>query len=392
MLWLGSLLALGRTARSAAGDDGKRGCHSSSLKVLDGRNHAVCACVGDRTVCVPGSTKCLVARNLETPKEDMRHSQLIRQSWPTRITPNMSSILPFPNKLQGFRPACKDCKCVAPCKETVFVLGCGHSGTTYLTRLIGAHPAYSAIMAETGWFSTYGGTRVAFESFRKESVGCGRAGKRVLVEKTPKHVLSINSILKHFPSARVLFMYRDGRDVALSLAKRFQYPLENRFAMCMAAGRWVTDNRAASAFSADARVLSVQYEELIADPHGTVDRIFTFLEHQPAPPEVHRQFEQRANLTWGRLAPVLEEPKTRPPGGPDAAVVNKHLRNWQINQLLYDGRGKWIAALTDAHLKGLYECHGFAALMKEFGYISKVNKSQWYDRTTNNTKPQEAKS
>lgn len=112
-------------------------------------------------------------------------------------------------------------------------------------------------MAETGWFSTYGGTRVAFESFRRESVACGRSGARVLVEKTPKHILSLELIFEHFPSSKVVLIYRDGRDVALSLARRFKYSLDNPSAMCAAATRWVRDNRAAKPHLTDPRVVTV---------------------------------------------------------------------------------------------------------------------------------------
>jgi hypothetical protein len=94
--------------------------------------------------------------------------------------------------------------------------------------------------------------------------------------------------------------------------------------------RWITDNRAADPYLTDNRIHIIRYEHLIADPHGTADHIFRFLENKPAPSEVHRQFDQQANLTWGRLDPVLNEPKERPTGGPAAAVINKHLRNWQV--------------------------------------------------------------
>jgi hypothetical protein len=189
-------------------------------------------------------------------------------------------------------------------------------------------------MAETGWFSTYGGTRVAFESFRRESVACGRSGARVLVEKTPKHILSLELIFEHFPSSKVVLIYRDGRDVALSLARRFKYSLDNPSAMCAAATRWVRDNRAAKPHLTDPRVVTVRYERLVAEPHAVVDDIFSSLEGTLAPPEVHAQFNQSGNLSWARLQPIRVEPlphlAVEQPVNNVTLYENRHLRNWQV--------------------------------------------------------------
>jgi hypothetical protein len=92
-------------------------CPQSSLVVDDGTGRPVCACAGEHTVCVAGDVKCITARDLDATTVS-KHSELIRQAWPTIITPNMSSVLPFPNKLQGFRPTCTVRHIIDMCSPT----------------------------------------------------------------------------------------------------------------------------------------------------------------------------------------------------------------------------------------------------------------------------------
>lgn len=279
---------------------------------------------------------------------------------------------------------CQGCKCVSTCKKIVFIVGCGHSGTTYATRILGAHPRYHAILAETGWFSTYGGSRVAFESFRKEAVSCARAGKTTLVEKTPKHVRYLSEILRVFPEARIIFVVRDGRDVALSLAKRYQYSMNSKVSICLAGMRWTLDNLAAQHYLNASNVHVMRYEDLVANPHGTADELFQFLEHTDAPSEVHHEFGTLGELRWGRIPPVSAKPKegmTQRTKRGRVVAINKHLRNWQVNQPLYDGRGQWTKNFTNQQLTWLYNCVNFKKQMFKFGYLDQQNKSQWFAKS-----------
>src|SRR5262249_6067540 len=47
----------------------------------------------------------------------------------------------------------------------------------------------------------------------------GREHVAYLGDKTPQHLLVLPQVLKVFPQAKILVIYRDGRDVALSLSK-----------------------------------------------------------------------------------------------------------------------------------------------------------------------------
>ena len=109
-------------------------------------------------------------------------------------------------------------------------------------------------------------------------------------------------------------------------------------------------------------------------------RIFNFLEGAPAPEEVLSQFKAASELKWGNVG---VQTGADPPAHTHNGVVNKHYRNWQVNQPLFDGRAQWAKAdsgLTDKMLKELYSCPMFTDLMISNGYLDRNNESQWYDR------------
>lgn len=94
-------------------------------------------------------------------------------------------------------------------------------------------------------------------------------------DKTPSYVLSIDEILAVWPNARVLNMVRDGRDVALSII-----PLPFGGNNVWAAGRdWARGIRAGVAAAArhPEQVLTVRYEDLVADPQVEIPRVCDFL-------------------------------------------------------------------------------------------------------------------
>jgi hypothetical protein len=306
--------------------------------------------------------------------------ELSVQPWSQKISLEMPSLWPSREKVEGFDPACTECECRSSCNRIVFVVGCGHSGTTYMTKLLGSHLKYHAILQETGWFSELKGSAAAFERFRQASVECGRIGKMVLVEKTAKHVMFIKRILQLFPnSAKIVLMVRDGRDVTLSVAKRYRRDGVS-FRPCTEATRWTMDNAMARQFFKKKGIIhQVRYEDLIADASGTMNRVFQHLEGENAPPEVLSQFESASTLEWGKVKPQTGDP---PPA--DSGVVNKKYRNWQINQKLFDGRGQWAdpkTGFTDEQLRDLYACPQFEEYMKLFGYFNVENKTSWYDRS-----------
>ena len=86
----------------------------------------------------------------------------------------------------------------------VFIVGCGHSGTTVVLRLLGRLGGFHALQYESNW--ALARDPVAKISQLEASVGGYR-----LVEKTPKHVFELGKIFRARPLCKVIVCYRDGR-------------------------------------------------------------------------------------------------------------------------------------------------------------------------------------
>lgn len=393
------LLSIGATSSSSSSSPP---CPADSeLLGKDEHGEDVCGCtqsakVGSSsggTLCVGPKGECRWGRRSDAvgmwPREPHNKQEkkqywndLKMLPWQEKISPATPSLWPSREKVEGFHPTCPDCKCASSCNNIVFIIGCGHSGTTYMTRLLGAHPKYHSIMQETGWFSAMMGTGAAYERFRQESVNCGRNGKVVLVEKTARHILYLKRILQLFPgTAKILMMVRDGRDVTYSVAKRYNRT-GDLLQPCTESVRWTLDNNAARPYFKKKKMFKrVRYEDLVANPKETMDDVFQFLEGEPAPPDVLAQFDSAASLKWGNVKAQAGEV---PPPVSTGGLVNKHYRNWQMNQPLFDGRGQWSkgeAAFSNDQLKLLYSCPRFADMMVMMGYLDVANESMWYDRS-----------
>ena len=108
-------------------------------------------------------------------------------------------------------------------------------------------------------------------------------------DKTPRYARELPSLLRLFPQARFVNILRDPRDVTMSRMHHARRTgLEDRVAEGSAArtqfvrdsGKvWLETVTAVSAFAAEnpGRLLSVRYEDMLADPAREACRIFQFL-------------------------------------------------------------------------------------------------------------------
>lgn len=199
--------------------------------------------------------------------------------------------------------------------RVVYLIGSSRSGTTWLQRMLGAHPEVASPQ-ETDLFSRYivsmlstwqsqlpddesvwrsrrykglPGiiTREQFLSSLQDWVGeiyrsvlSNKASAEVLLEKNPEYSLYIDDILQLVPNASFIHLIRDGRDVSASLTRvasawgDWWAPRET----ANAARRWrqyVEASRRAS--SAPGGYLEVRYEALAGSSGAcTLNNVFTF--------------------------------------------------------------------------------------------------------------------
>jgi hypothetical protein len=235
-------------------------------------------------------------------------------------------------------------------RSPVFVAGCGHTGTTLMATILGSHSEIYTIPNETALFF---GTDTPEEiwDFLETSRQRAAPDKVMTCEKTPPHVHCIDKIQRLFPAARIMLMVRDGRDVVASLCRR-------NLSVALAIDRWVHDTTATVAAMASPQVRIVKYEALVEDPVRVISAICAF---------VGVRFEERM-LRFHEAAPHwFGLTETAPVDGLRHDDV-RVLRNWQVHQPLFDGRGRWHAELGPADLSRLHRAG--AGLMRQLGYDS----------------------
>jgi hypothetical protein len=245
-------------------------------------------------------------------------------------------------------PAVKVTRDEPELRPPIFILGCGHSGTSLLVRVLGAHSRIAAIPFESNFALKWPASCRESQQFFAHAEKYTRAmGKARWLEKTPRHIYRIAEILRYFPEAKIVLMIRDGRDVACSIRDRYG---------SLEAGihRWVEDNEAGRKFWTHPNVRVVRYEELVADFEKTVREIVAFVGEEFE--EGMLRFHETAQYFF---ASRIEKPR-------DIFGENHELyRNWQINQPLFDGRGKW-RQMTEEE-KRLVKAKAYG-MLAELGY------------------------
>ena len=208
----------------------------------------------------------------------------------------------------------------------IFIFGCPRSGTSLLSRIVSAHPTI-AIPFESHLYENlhamvkrYGGledprkrARLVADILQMEDMkewtpqpamdrvlaavdrydfhGIFEAllktwtlsqGKSRWGEKTPQHAFYWREILAGFPNAQVLYIVRDGRDVALSYRQAFFGP-KHTYHIAL---RWVKYLQVAQEIKAalgEQAFLQIRYEDLLSNPQQITRRICAFLGEDYSP-------------------------------------------------------------------------------------------------------------
>lgn len=229
----------------------------------------------------------------------------------------------------------------------IFIVGCGHSGTTIILAILGRHSELHAVPYESKF--GYCDTEKAKGLMKRFDAEAARQGKARWIEKTPANIYKISYILDLIPSAKFLLIVRDGRDVACSLRDRTGN-LESGIR------RWVKDNQHGKQFWQHPSVHQFKYEDLVEDPEAILQRIFQFI----GVPYESGLTEVGESIHYYNRVPPQKEPSAI---GRGAHVPH---RNWQINQPFFDGRGRW-KDLTPEDLSLVNEIG--KELLVEFGYL-----------------------
>ena len=204
----------------------------------------------------------------------------------------------------------------------VFVVGLPRSGTTLLTAMLGAHSRMDS-GPETHFFTwikradvkrilnprhwpaagvafltsivvdgnpvheSFGISVADMDAFLRQRapsaqallesltvVRASRSGKVRWLEKTPNHLLNVDRIRDLYPTAHIVRIIRDPRDVALSL-RRVPWASKSALANLYS---WVDrDERSWRFFESDSGSISVRYEDLVTEAPAQLLRLCEFL-------------------------------------------------------------------------------------------------------------------
>jgi hypothetical protein len=172
-----------------------------------------------------------------------------------------------------------------------------------------------------------------------------------VVEKTPLHLHKLKKIRKIAKGCGFIIPVRDGRDVAASLTHKHGD-------VARAVNNWIKDTGIIAEARSSPDVFVYRHEDLIEQPGGTLAQICSFmgLPFTPALLDYHQQ-----PRLW------FEEQNIRRGSG-RAGIEHTALRNWQINQPIFDSRGRWRDELPEPAVRELEEGRG-RSLMQAFGYV-----------------------
>jgi len=240
--------------------------------------------------------------------------------------------------------------------KRVFVVGCGHSGTSILIRLLGSHPDIYAIPEETSLFMhdrSKKELKRQLKSFDDEALGLGN---KLWVEKTPKHVRKISTIVSVSPGAIIIGITRDPRDVACSIKAR-------GFTFEEGVKRWINDNTCLLEAKKTYPIHVLSLEDLVRSPEHLMNELFELLIVKPL---------NVTNYHENAEAWYANEAVEKHPNSAEGKENHTRLRNWQINQPIFSTTRRYTKDMTRADEKIMKKyLHRIEPIASSLGYTLK---------------------
>ena len=215
--------------------------------------------------------------------------------------------------------------------KRIFIVGCGHSGTSILLRILGEHRMVYAVPEETGIFinTDMSETKIIKNRLCNLDILARQNNKVLWAEKTPKHIKCIKKILSINPKSKIIAITRDPRDVACSMKNRgytFQDGLK----------RWIEDNTCLLEEKSNKKIYIIKLEDLIKNPEENIKKLLCFLEL----PDQNLLSYYLNKQDWYSKKVIETKPEN------SLKENHKIFRNWQINQPLFKDTKRYDKEMT----------------------------------------------
>ncbi len=237
------------------------------------------------------------------------------------------------------------------------VAGCGHTGSTIISRIIGEHSKIFFPNKETNIFLLYNyfNEKNLISQLKKE---CIKNNQKQILEKTNRHIWHIDYIRKKFKKIKFILITRDARNVIASLFKRNLNKNLSTLNECI--NRYRDDSICTIRQLNNNDTILIRYEDFINNPKKILIKIFTFLnlKYEENVMTYHKNI-----IDWNGQTKRI---KTSGKGEKNHDL----LRNWQINQKIYKVKKEWhdiIPKKYHSHINQFMKKNGFK-IMKELGY------------------------
>jgi LPS sulfotransferase NodH len=217
------------------------------------------------------------------------------------------------------------------CRQYFFIVGAPRSGTTMLQQALNRHSRV-VIPPETQFLKLFRRTRRGQRRHlqrisedlhvelpiprRRLTVGAagralfdqiaaryleraGRGGDILFGEKSPVHQRRLDVLRQLFPDAKIVLIFRDGRDVALSLSQMPWMSKDLYINFAVWVHYWRIQSRAVA--GGIGGLLTIRYESLVADPVSELGKVLSFL-GLPSEPQVWEGAGNRDGVPAWELA------------------------------------------------------------------------------------------
>lgn len=189
---------------------------------------------------------------------------------------------------------------------------------------------------------------------------CAPRQATCFVEKTPTNVYNFEALSRQMPTLPLIHQVRDGRDVAGSLVRRGK-------TLFYAGSRWLYDTVSGLRARGRASYLETRYEDLVADPAGTLRGVLAHLgvDYDPCMLEPGRESSASTYEEKWRDKRSAQRWQSTPGDPISAASVGKFRQDLDAEQLSTLYRIRLTARAVDELQSPV---HTFAELLEHLGY------------------------